>query len=159
MWLNQCVLLVGEIVAGNHYLRCQQYFRAVYHYRAADVGSRIVHGAPTTVSTKTIHDFLSDKAVDLAALTIFLDGLDADQRIHHVRSLTPTEQALLFEAAANFRALRLTDLVPEATPLLQEVIHHGRNSLPILRFFEKRFCLPRMHMEIESQGAGAICRL
>jgi hypothetical protein len=108
------------------------------------VRSGSVYGAPTTLSTKTIHDFLSDKAVDLTALTIFLD---ADQHIRHIRSLTRAEQVLLFEAAANVRALKLTDLVPEGTPLLHEVIYQERNSFPIMRFFEKRFCLLRMHTD------------
>ena len=58
--------------------------------------------------------------------------------------MKPSEQALLFEAAAGFRAVNLTDFVPEGTPPFQEVIHHGRNSLPTLRFFEKRFCLPEI---------------
>jgi hypothetical protein len=40
---------------------------------------------------KTIHDFLSDKAVDLAALTKFLDEVDATERVRQVRSLTAFE--------------------------------------------------------------------
>jgi hypothetical protein len=95
----------------------------------------------------TIHDFLSEKAVDLPALTAFLDALDANRRVRHIRSLTAVEQALLFEAVEDYRSLSLTDFVPEGSPLLHKVIHHGRNSLPIFRFFEKRFCLPRMQSD------------
>jgi hypothetical protein len=94
------------------------------------------------LSTKTIHDFISGTNVDLPTLTIFLDSLDTDERVREVRSLTASEQALLFESVTGFHAVNLTDFVPEGTPLLQEVIHYGRNSLPTLRFFEKRFCMP-----------------
>jgi hypothetical protein len=98
----------------------------------------------TILSTKTIHDFVSDTTIDLPVLTIYLDSLDTDERVRQVRSLTASEQAQLFEAAAGVRAAQLTDFVPEGTLPLQEVIHYGRNSLPTLRFFEKRFCLPEM---------------
>jgi hypothetical protein len=41
----------------------------------------------------------------------------------------------------------MSDFVPAGMPLLQKVVHFGRNFLSALRFFEKRFCRPRMHAE------------
>jgi hypothetical protein len=90
----------------------------------------------------TIHDFFVHNSVDLPALASFLDQLEPPARRRQVRSLSPRQQATLFEAAAGFRPVRLTDFVPEGTRPLQEVIHYGRNSLPVFRLFEKRFCLP-----------------
>ena len=90
----------------------------------------------------TIHKFLSRVSPDLAALADFLDHLAPPARLRQVRSLGAREQANLFDAAAGFRPVHLTDFVPAGTPPFHEVIHHGRNSLPTFRFFEKRFCLP-----------------
>ena len=100
-----------------------------------------------TLSPTTIHDFLSDKDVNLPALADFLDQLHPSARLHAVRSLKAAEQAVLFDATAGYRPARLNDFVPEGTPPLKEVIHHGRNSLPTLSFFEKRFCLSDRRME------------
>jgi hypothetical protein len=92
---------------------------------------------------RTIHDFLAQPSLDLLALAHFLDSLEPDACRRQVRSLDARQQARLFEAAAGFRPVRLADLVPPGTPPLQEVIHHGRNSLSRgLRLFEKRFCRP-----------------
>jgi len=91
----------------------------------------------------TIHDFLGQTSPDLPALAQFLDGLEPGARRQQVRSLEARQQARLFEAAAGFRPVRLADLVPPGATPLQEIIHHGRNSLPPgLRLFEKRFCRP-----------------
>ncbi len=89
-----------------------------------------------------IHDHLSAAGLDVAGLARYLDGLDDAARIRSVRELSRSEQARLFEAAAGTKPVTLDDFVPPATPPLAEVIHHGRNSLPVFRIFEKRFCRP-----------------
>jgi hypothetical protein len=88
-----------------------------------------------------IHD-LFHGGPDLRALGAFLDGLDPAARVSAVRTLTGKEQAALFEAAAGERPLALTDFVPQGTPPLREVIHEGKNSLPVFSAFQKRFCRP-----------------
>jgi hypothetical protein len=90
----------------------------------------------------TLHDLVSQESPDLPALARYLDSLDPVTRLAEVRSLDGRAQARLYEAAAGFRPVTLADLVPAGAPALQEVIHHGRNSLPVLHFFEKRFCRP-----------------
>ncbi len=90
----------------------------------------------------SIHDHFSGSRVDMAPLTAYLDGLDDAARIREVRELSRREQAPLFEAAVGVRPVTLGDLVPPDVPPLTEVIHYGRNSLPIFRIFEKRFCRP-----------------
>jgi hypothetical protein len=88
----------------------------------------------------TIHEFFSKDQVKLADLASHLDGLDEAARIAAVRELAGNEQAQLFEAAVSFRPLTLDDFVPADTAPLTEVIHYGRNSLPMFKIFQKRFC-------------------
>lgn len=71
-----------------------------------------------------------------------LDGMRAEARLATVVRLGRRQLAPLFEAAAVNEPLRLTDLVPSDTPALAEVIHEGKNSLPLFTRFQKRFCRP-----------------
>ena len=90
----------------------------------------------------SIHDFFRGSDVDLPALAAYLDGLDRARRIAEARDLGGAEQARLFEAAAGYRRVTLDDFVPRGFPPLQPIVHYGRNSLPVFKIFEKRFCLP-----------------
>lgn len=90
----------------------------------------------------SIHDYFRTIELDLDALCAYLDSLDERLRITESRSLSRREQARLFEAAAGFRRLTLEHFVPPGAPPLAPVVHHGRNSLPVFRYFEKRFCRP-----------------
>lgn len=90
----------------------------------------------------TAHGFFQSGKVDIEGLSEYLDGLDPGPRIQEVRSLSALEQAALFEAAKGFRPLDVRHFVPETHPPMKQVIHYGRNSLPLFRFFEKRFCRP-----------------
>jgi len=90
----------------------------------------------------SIHDFFRAGDVDVAALAAYLDGLDSRLRIAEARDLSADEQARLFEAAEGFRRVTLEDFVAKDQRPLEQVIHHGRNSLPMFRLFEKRFCRP-----------------
>jgi hypothetical protein len=90
----------------------------------------------------SIHEFFRGDDVDLAPLSAYLDGLASAARIAEARSLTAIEQAHLFARAAGFRRITLDDFVPANAPALAPVIHYGRNSLPVFRMFEKRFCKP-----------------
>jgi hypothetical protein len=89
-----------------------------------------------------IHWFFTVEDVDLQALSVYLDSIDRIARIREIRSLSAKEQARLFDAAKGYRPLELTHFVPAAIPPMTEVIHYGRNSLPALSLFEKRFCRP-----------------
>jgi hypothetical protein len=90
-----------------------------------------------------IQHFFAHPGLDLPGLAQFLDDIEPAARLEQVRTLEAPQQAQLFEAAAGFRPVRLSDFVPPATPPLHQVIHYGRNSLPIFHFFEKRFCRPQ----------------
>lgn len=80
--------------------------------------------------------------VDLPGLAAFLDGLDHAGRVRETRKLKKAHQSRLFEAAKSVKPITLADFVPDGTPVLTEVIHDGRNTLPTFNFFQKRFCRP-----------------
>jgi hypothetical protein len=88
-----------------------------------------------------IHQMLQPTIVP-AALAGALDDLAEPDRLRAVAGLRRKELAALFEAAAENQPLRLTDLVPAKVPALTEVIHDGKNSLPMFTRFEKRVCRP-----------------
>jgi hypothetical protein len=90
----------------------------------------------------SLADLFERGAPALPALTERLDGLSPEDRVLAIRSLTRRQQAALFEAAAGYRPISLLDIVPAETPPMQEVVHHGKNSLPAFRTFAKVFCRP-----------------
>ncbi len=71
-----------------------------------------------------------------------LDGMSQEARIKAITRLGRKQLAPLFEASAVNTPLRLIDLVPADVPPLVEVIHEGKNSLPLCTRFQKRFCRP-----------------
>ena len=75
----------------------------------------------------------------LDALAAHLDSLSDEARVRFVRALGAKTQARLWEAAEG-RPASLNDLVPPSVGPGVEVIHRGKNSLPLLSHFEKRFC-------------------
>jgi hypothetical protein len=100
----------------------------------------------------SIHDFFAARDVDVPGLAAYLDGLAGARRIAEVRDLAAAEQARLFDAAAGVRRVTLDDFVPAAEPPLRPVVHYGRNSLPLFRLFEKRFCRPEGGVVAELWG-------
>jgi len=94
------------------------------------------------MAAMSIHDFFRDAKVDVAGLAAYLDALDGERRVAEARDLDAAEQARLFDAAAGHRRITLDDFVPRGSAPLRPVIHFGRNSLPMFKIFEKRFCLP-----------------
>lgn len=86
-------------------------------------------------------DLLTDPSTGLAAITEFLDGLDPAARWAQVRTLGRAQQRALYTRAADGN-LDLDHFAGGVAPGV-EVVHHGRNTLPLLpplRLFQKRFC-------------------
>jgi hypothetical protein len=82
--------------------------------------------------------------VDLERLCTDLDELGHEGRLWSVHQWGRQEMAGLWEAtAAGVRPLLLEHFVPSTVEPFLEVIHHGKNSLPVFQFFQKRFCRPR----------------
>ncbi len=85
---------------------------------------------------------LLEPKIDLPRLTEILDGMGHEGRLHTVRGWGKARQAELFEAAKGYRPLTLDHYVPSDVGNLTEVIHWGKNSLPLFSDFQKRFCRP-----------------
>lgn len=82
---------------------------------------------------------LKNSAADMDGMAAWLDSLDHDTRVKEVRSLGPTAQKRLWVLAESSR-MTVNDMVPESSPALRPVRHYGRNTLPVFKMFEKRFC-------------------
>jgi hypothetical protein len=76
---------------------------------------------------------------DLERLTAILDGLGHEGRVHTVGTWTKEHMQQLFEAAKGHQPLDLDFLVPSGVEPLVEIIHDGRNTLPMFTHFQKRF--------------------
>ena len=81
-------------------------------------------------------------ATHIDEIAAYLDGLTADHRRHEVRQLGRAVQERLYDLAAAAKPITLEHFVPADTPPLREVIHDGKNTLPVFQTFQKRFCRP-----------------
>src|SRR6185312_8622544 len=89
-----------------------------------------------------LETFFGRDRVDVAGLSLWLDALGDDARAAAVVAMTPRQQAALFDAAKGFRPVSLDHFVPAAAGLRTQVVHTGKNSIPIFSRFEKRFYRP-----------------
>lgn len=80
---------------------------------------------------------LTEGTLNLPGITAHLASLDPDTRIREVRELGRKAQANLFDAAAGYRKMTLADVVPASTANDSEVVHHGKNTLPVFSHFAK----------------------
>lgn len=96
-----------------------------------------------TEATRELKAMLAEPRPEARRIAGLLDAAGHDVRVAAVRSLGRPEQRRLYDAVDGFRPLHLGDIVPPATDDFVTVRHHGRNTLPAFRLFEKRFCRPR----------------
>lgn len=83
---------------------------------------------------------LKASPLDMDALCAALNALDGDEaRVTAIRAIGGRDQAKIWAAAAG-RSTALEDIVPSGREPATEVIHAGKNSLPVFSNFEKRFC-------------------
>jgi hypothetical protein len=82
---------------------------------------------------------LLEPTIDLHRLTEVLDGLGHEGRVHAIRGWSKKRQSELFEAAKGHIPLDLDFLVPASIGPMVEVIHEGKNTLPVFTHFQKRF--------------------
>jgi hypothetical protein len=83
---------------------------------------------------------LLEPTIDLERLGEVLDGLGHEGRVHTIRGWSKKRQAELFEVAKGVHPIDLDFLVPASMGPLVEVIHEGKNTLPVFTHFQKRFC-------------------
>ena len=89
------------------------------------------HGAP-------LKGLLADRSVGLEDVAAWLEEATPEVRIHACRALGGAAQRRLWELSEG-RLVRADDMVPVSLAPGRTVRHHGRNSLPAFRLFEKRF--------------------
>ena len=82
---------------------------------------------------------LKKNSLQIDEIATYLDGLDASARVTEVRGLGPNAQKALWSMTEGSE-LTLEDFVPATVGELEQVIHYGRNTLPVFKIFEKRFC-------------------
>ena len=102
----------------------------------------------TAYPSRTLRALILEKEETIAGIGKFLDGLGHERRLKAVTSLGARHMAVLWNLAAVGDATP-DDIVPEGKPPLEMVRHFGKNSLPVMTRFEKRFCRP------PGEGAGS----
>lgn len=93
----------------------------------------------------SLRDQILDPQSTLDSIAAHLDGLSPEARLADTRTLGRGDQRRLYQLAASASPLTLDDFVPPGRAPLSQVIHDGRNTLPLpasLRLFQKRFCRP-----------------
>lgn len=86
-----------------------------------------------------------DDGVPMEAVAEYLDRLSHATRKDEVAQLGRKQQRGLWRKALAAPKLTMTDFVPEDVDPRQQVVHFGKNTLPLPskhRYFEKRFCRP-----------------
>ncbi len=81
----------------------------------------------------------------IAEIAAYLDALSFPDTKAETHALDRNQQRKLYQLAAHSLALTFEDLTPSSVPARTEIIHHGRNTLPLpgpFRNFEKRMCKP-----------------
>lgn len=82
---------------------------------------------------------LIETHLDLPRLAKDLDEVGHFARVWSIMQWSREDQASLFEAAKGFRPVTLDDFVPPSTAPRAEVVHRGKNSLPVASRFDKHF--------------------
>lgn len=93
----------------------------------------------------SLQAMLDDAQTGIDEIATWLDGLDHATRKAEAFSLDRAGQRALYERAGPGPAIALEHFVPASVPDLTQVIHHGRNTLPLpagQKLFEKRFARP-----------------
>ncbi|MFH2008428.1 MAG: hypothetical protein ABI333_17715 [bacterium] len=99
----------------------------------------------------TLSEMITGGLTLIDEIGAFLDGMGHAERLRAVRRLSGAEMASLYHRARRAEPITREHFVPEDRPELAEVIHHGLNSLPAFRKFQKRFC-----RSTDDQGRSAI---
>jgi hypothetical protein len=92
-----------------------------------------------------LRELIQDFSASIGAIASYLDGLSAGERLAETRTLSRDDQRRLYEKADASPPIDLAHFVPDGVAPRTQVIHDGRNTLPLpggLKLFQKRFCRP-----------------
>jgi hypothetical protein len=95
--------------------------------------------ASETKPGQTLKALIGDRHVSAQQLADHLDALSHDARVAALHTLSRSDQRALYDKVAGFKPIDLAYFVAESVAPLTPVRHHGWNSLPAFRLFEKRF--------------------
>lgn len=79
--------------------------------------------------------------VDFDRIEVLFGEASRRERESALEQFDPPIQRRLFEQAEG-RPVERTDIVPDDAEPLEEIVHQGRNTLPLFQSFQKRFCRP-----------------
>ena len=88
---------------------------------------------------KDLKNALKNDNFSLEKVGEIIESASPESRIQLIRTINKKGQELLWNAAES-HPVDLDHLVPPSTGSGVEVIHSGKNSLPMFTHFEKRFC-------------------
>ncbi len=89
-----------------------------------------------------LRTLIRDEGTRIDDVATHLDGLSHEERLAQAMTLGRRQQRRLWEVAADAPPISRQHFVPDGVPPLTEVIHHGKNTLPVFTRFQKRFCRP-----------------
>ncbi|MGB8331766.1 MAG: hypothetical protein WCE62_16685 [Polyangiales bacterium] len=101
---------------------------------------------------RRVRELLSNDTPDMTALASHLDSLDSTSRVEEIRGLGRPHQRRLFEAAKGHKPISLNDIVSRERGVMEEVVHQGKNSLPVFSHFAKVFVRPATEARQELWG-------
>lgn len=90
----------------------------------------------------SLRNRIRDESASIDTIAAYLDGLGPAERLAETRTLDRSDQRRLYQKAASAAPLTLDDFVPAGVAPRTQVIHDGRNTLPLpssLKLFQKRF--------------------
>ena len=100
---------------------------------------RLLEGLFLEALRSRLIGLLAEPTPGLEEIDTFFSDLSPEACAELTKTITGRHQRKLWEAAAG-RPVRLDDIVPSDISSAYEVIHLGRNSLPVFHQFQKRFC-------------------
>jgi len=92
-----------------------------------------------------LRELIHDPSGSIETVAAYLDDLLPDERLAATRALSRNDQRALYRSAEKAAPISLDFFVPSEVAPRVEVIHDGRNTLPLppsLKLFQKRFCRP-----------------
>jgi len=90
----------------------------------------------------SIGAMLRNPNIPITEIGQYLDALTDAERRRAARALFPWELGRLYDRARDAEPISLAHFVPDDRADGEPVIHHGLNSFPVFRRFQKRFARP-----------------
>jgi hypothetical protein len=104
----------------------------------------------------SLREMTASPTTTITEIGAWLDGLSHEDRLAQMYTMGRADQRALWAKAAEGPGITRDHFVPAGVEARQEVIHHGINTLPIFRKFQKRFCHTADAGEIGGYNEGIL---